>query len=54
MYVTIAIEGGGGTANMAACLFKLGYLLLVVPDTKSLLDERGSFEENMKNRGITP
>ena len=46
MYATMVIERGGVTTNMMG-LFSLGYLLLVAPDTKRLLDENRLFEENM-------
>jgi len=47
MYATMTIERGGVTTNTMVCLFSLGYLLLVAPDTKRLLDENRVFEENM-------
>ena len=43
----MVIERGGVTANTMVCLFDLGYLLLVAPDTKMVLNENRLFEENM-------
>jgi len=54
MYVTMVIERGGVTANTMACLLKLGYLLLVVPDTKMLLNEKQVVRREYGYRGIVP
>ena len=43
----MVIERGGVTASTMVRLFDLGYLLLVAPDTKTLLNENRLFEENM-------
>ena len=54
MYVTIVVERSAVTTNMMAYLFRLRYLLLVVPDVKSLLDEKKVRREECKHQRIPP